>query len=236
MDDQQLPGMPGPWPLTVTRTGDGRAVAVHAGPMLLSAFGAGDLEMRDLLICSLTEGSRFQGKTVAAAFGIAPSQVSRIRASYRQHGARGLVHQMGRPPILSPARLRQARAWAGQGLTHAEIGRKLGVSRSRITELLKKHGTLPAPETLFDDTGEAARTGTAAAARAAGTPTPGREPAEPPALMGRPGPKRGPGPGATGKVRAGRWRGGSRPGPSRAGTRARCWRTPSPTGSAPGAC
>ena len=161
MDDQQLPGMPGPWPLTVTRTGDGRAVAVHAGPMLLSAFGAGDLEMRDLLICSLTEGSRFQGKTVAAAFGIAPSQVSRIRTSYRQHGARGLVHQMGRPPILSPARLRQARAWAGQGLTHAEIGRKLGVSRSRITELLKKHGTLPAPETLFDDTGEAARTGTA---------------------------------------------------------------------------
>ena len=158
MDDQQLPGMPDPWPLAVTRTGDGRAVAVHAGPMLLSAFGAGDLEMRDLLICSLTEGSRFQGKTVAAAFGIAPSQVSRIRASYRQHGASGLVHQMGRPPILSPARLRQARAWAGQGLTHAEIGRKLGVSRSRITELLKKHGTLPAPETLFDDTGEAART------------------------------------------------------------------------------
>ena len=98
-----------PWPLAVTRTGDGRAVAVHAGPMLLSAFSAGDLEMRDLLICSLTEGSRFQGKTVAAAFGIQPSQVSRIRSRYREHGARGLVHQMGRPPILSPARLRQAR-------------------------------------------------------------------------------------------------------------------------------
>src|SRR5271166_4279069 len=114
MDDQQLPGMPGPWPLTVTRTSDGRAVAVRAGPMLLSAFAAGDLEMRDLLICSLTEGSRFQGKTVAAAFGIQPSQVSRIRSSYRQHGARGLVHQMGRPPILSPARLRQARTWPGR--------------------------------------------------------------------------------------------------------------------------
>ena len=57
MDDQQFPGMPGPWPLTVTLTGDGRAVAVHAGPMLRSAFGAGDLEMRDLLICSLTEGA-----------------------------------------------------------------------------------------------------------------------------------------------------------------------------------
>jgi Transposase protein len=162
MDDQQLPGMPGPWPLTVTRTSDGRAVAVRAGPMLLSAFAAGDLEMRDLLICSLTEGSRFQGKTVAAAFGIQPSQVSRIRSSYRQHGARGLVHQMGRPPILSPARLRQARTWAGQGLTHAEIGRRLGVSRSRITELLKQHGTLPAPDPLFDDTWD---TGTGPAAR-----------------------------------------------------------------------
>ena len=154
MGDQQLPGMPPPWPLTVTRTDDGRAVAVHAGPMLLSAFGAADLEMRDLVICSLTEGSRFQGKTVAAAFGLQPSQVSRIRSRYRAHGARGLVHQMGRPPILSTARLRQARLQAGQGLTHAEIGRKLGVSRSRITELIKQHGTLPAPGSLFGDTGE----------------------------------------------------------------------------------
>src|SRR5216684_4947181 len=154
MDDQQLPGMPDPWPLRVTRTGDGRVVAVHAGPLLLSAFGADDLEMRDLVICSLTEGSRFQGKTVAAAFGIQPSQVSRIRSRYREHGARGLVHQMGRPPILSSARLPQARLQAGQGLTHAEIGLRLGVSRSRITELIKQHGTLPAPGSLFDDTGE----------------------------------------------------------------------------------
>jgi len=168
MNDQQLPGMPDPWPLRVTRTGDGRVVAVRAGPLLLSAFGAGDLEMRDLVICSLTEGSRFQGRTVAAAFGIHASQVSRIRSRYREHGARGLVHQMGRPPILSPARLRQARLWAGQGLTHAEIGRKLGVSRSRISELIKQHGTLPAPDPLFGDTedtgaGPAARDGEGAA-------------------------------------------------------------------------
>ncbi len=159
MDAQQLPGMSHPWPLRVTRADDGRAVAVHAGPILLSAFRAGDMEMRDLTICALTEGSRFQGKTVAAAFGIQPSQVSRIRSRYREHGARGLVHQMGRPPLLSPARLRQARTWAGQGLTHAEIGRKLGVSRSRISELLKQHGVLPAPSPLFDDAGEAAGTG-----------------------------------------------------------------------------
>src|ERR1019366_9538087 len=122
VDDQQLPGMPHPWPLRVTRTGNGRAVAVHAGPLLLSAFSAGDLEMRDLVICSLTEGSRFQGRTVAAAFGIQPSQVSRFRPRSPQQAARGLARQVGRPPTLSSARLRQARQWAGQGLTHAEIG------------------------------------------------------------------------------------------------------------------
>ena len=172
MNAQQLPGMPHPSPLRVTRTGDGRAVAVHAGPILLSAFRAGDMEMRDLTICALTEGSRFQGKTVAAAFGIQPSQVSRIRSRYREHGAGGLVHQMGRPPLLSPARLRQARTWAGQGLTHAEIGRKLGVSRSRISELLKQHGVLPGPSPLFDDTGEASAGGAGADGEQAGAGAP----------------------------------------------------------------
>jgi hypothetical protein len=58
---------------------------------------------------------------------------------------------MGRPPILSAARLRQARQWAGQGLTHAEIGHRLGVSRSRISELIKQHGVLHSPGALFDD-------------------------------------------------------------------------------------
>src|SRR5258708_10443830 len=128
MDAPQLPGMPDPWRLRVTRAGDGRVVAVHAGPMLLTAFSADHLEMRDLAICSLTEGSRFQGKTVAAAFGLQPSQVSRIRSRYRQHGARGLVHQMGRPPILSPARLRRARTSARPGPPPAHPLRRLARS------------------------------------------------------------------------------------------------------------
>src|SRR5258708_34453405 len=119
MDAPQLPGMPDPWRLGVTRAGDGRVVAVHAGPMLLTAFSADHLEMRDLAICSLTEGSRFQGKTVAAAFGLQPSQVSRIRSRYRQPGARGLGHQMGRPPLPSPARPRRARTPARPGPTLA---------------------------------------------------------------------------------------------------------------------
>ena len=175
--------------------------------MLLSAFRADDLEMRDLTICALTEGSRFQGKTVAAAFGVLPSQVSRIRSRYREHGARGLVHQMGRPPLLSPTQLRQARTWAGQGLTHAEIGRKLGMSRSRISELLKQHGsrapptrpatpgpatpTAPAPPHPARTTSppprrrwRAGRTADHDGGQPAAT-APGRGPTAPPASMGR---------------------------------------------------
>ena len=223
MNAQQLPGMPHPWPLRVTRAGDGRAVAVHAGPILLSAFRADDMEMRDLTICALTEGSRFQGKTVAAAFGIQPSQVSRIRSRYREHGARGLVHQMGRPPLLNPSQLRQARTWAGQGLTHAETGRKLSVSRSRISELLKQHGVLPSPSPLFDDIGADGEQAAPAHRPAPRITTAGRTPATAPTAR-------------AGRARAGGWRRGSRPGRWRAGMPGRCWCTPSPTGSAHGAC
>ena len=228
MSAQQLPGMPLPWPLAVTRTGDGRAVSrCHAGPMLLSAFGAGDLEMRDLTICALTEGSRFQGKTVAAAFGIQPSQVSRSPPLPRAR------RQGPGPPDGPPADpqprpgLRQARTWAGQGLTHAEIGRKLGMSRSRITELIKQHGVLLTPGTL---SGDADDTGADPAARDGGGTGPGqhagttgrranRTPAaatapEPAASAPAPAPARaageaamtGPAPRATGTAGAGRWR------------------------------
>ena len=62
MGDQQLPGMPPPWPLTVTRTDDGRTVAVRAGPMLLSAFGAADLEMRDLVDLLADRGQPLPGQ------------------------------------------------------------------------------------------------------------------------------------------------------------------------------
>src|SRR5258708_598723 len=221
MDDQQLPGMPPPWPLRVTRTGDGRAVAVHAGPVLLSAFGADDLEMRDLVICSLTEGSRFQGKTVAAAFGIQPSQVSRIRSRYREHGARGLVHQMGRPPILSSARLRQARLRAGQGRTHPQVGLSPALS--------PPPGSAPArPAAEASRTPATAMAPEPAASQPAVAPAPARAAGE--AAM------TGPVPRAAGRARAGRWRGGSSPGRLPAGMRARCWCTPSPTGSAPRAC
>src|ERR1017187_1948360 len=147
---QQLPGMPVPWRLTVTRTDDGRVVAVQAGPMLLSAFRAGDLEMRDLTICALTK---------AAASRARPSPP---RSASCPPGCRGSAPAVASaapgawPARWAPAAAQPCPAAAGPhlrrtGLTPAEIGRKLGVSRSRISELLRQHGVLPAPDSLPGD-------------------------------------------------------------------------------------
>ena len=89
-------------------------------------------------MCALTEGSRFQGKTVAAAFDILPSQVSRIRSRYRERSAKGLVHQMCRPPLLSPAQLRQARAML-IGATARLHFASLSPTRSRRTPRPASH-------------------------------------------------------------------------------------------------
>ena len=120
--------------------------------MLLSAFGAADLEMRNLVICSLTRAaaSRARPSPPRSACSL---QVSRTGPATARTAPGGWCTRWA---AADPQhrRLRQARLQAGQGLTHAEIGRKLGVSRSWITELIKQHGTLPAPGSLFDDTSE----------------------------------------------------------------------------------
>ena len=116
MGDQQLPGMPAPWPLRRhphRRRPRGRrarradaAVGVRrrrpgdAGPGHLLADRGQPLPGQD----------RRRRVRHPALPGVADP-----RPATAQHGARGLVHQMGRPPILSPARLRQARTCGGTG-------------------------------------------------------------------------------------------------------------------------
>src|SRR5208337_3542222 len=81
------------------------------------------------------------------------------------------------------------------------------------------------------------------AAKANRTPAAATAP-EPAASQPAPAPARaageaamtGPAPRATGTAGAGRWPRGSSPGRLPAVTRARCWCTPSPAGSAPRAC
>ena len=86
-------------------------------------------------------------------------QISRIRGQYRQHGSAGLARKRGLAG-LTPGQVRQARSWAGAGVTHGEIARRLAVSRPLITALIGSHGPLY-PQDELPGTGQAGGDGNA---------------------------------------------------------------------------
>lgn len=140
MDGQQeLDGMPARWGLRVIAAA-GRTLVFH-GPVLLFDFAGADTAMRNLALVALTGSRLVTGKDAGPLFGVRPEHISRLRTAYERGGAAALAPaRMGRPPGLSPGQVRQARIWAGQRVSHAEIGRRLGAPRSVITETLARHG------------------------------------------------------------------------------------------------
>ena len=133
----QLPGMQAAR-LHLARYGP--VIEVRRGDYTIAAYRKDDLGLRNLAIISLTE-SGVSGSTAAALFGLTPVQISRIRGQYRQHGSAGLARKRGQAG-LTPGQVRQARSWAGAGVTHGEIARRLAVSRPLITALIGRHGPL----------------------------------------------------------------------------------------------
>jgi len=97
--------------------------------------------MRNLAMVSLTESGLITGKDAGPLFGVRPEHISRLRSDYTRGGPAALApKRMGRPPDLFPGQVRQARIWAGHRVPHAEIGRRLGVPRSVVTETLARSG------------------------------------------------------------------------------------------------
>lgn len=129
----------------------GSLVEVRSGGYLITAYPKNDLGLRNLAIVALTE-SKVSGQYVADLFGLSPVQVSRIRADYRQHGSAGLAKKRGRPALLGDRQIRQARLWAGAGVKHGEIARRLKVSRPLIVALLNEHGPLHPDQPLDSET------------------------------------------------------------------------------------
>jgi len=106
---------------------DGRT-AVMVGSRVLAVYDNGDLAMRNMVLVVLTELG-FRGVRVAEVFGLTPEHLSTLRGNARRHGSTSLVPQRrGRPPKLSAEQARQARAWKADGVSDAEIARRLGVS------------------------------------------------------------------------------------------------------------
>ena len=151
----QLPGMQAAR-LHLARYGP--VIEVRRGDYTIAAYRKDDLGLRNLAIISLTE-SGVSGSTAAALFSLTPVQISRIRGQYRQHGSAGLARKRG-PAGLTPGQVRQARSWAGAGVTHGEIARRLAVSRPLITALIGSHGPLY-PQDELPGTGQAGGDGNA---------------------------------------------------------------------------
>src|SRR5258708_3945918 len=138
-EQQEFDGMPARWGLRVITAG-GRTL-IFNGPVLMFDFAEADTGMRNLAMVSLTGSGLVSGKDAGPLFGVRPEQISRLRSAYAQGGPAALApKRMGRPPDLSPAQVRQARIWARQRVSHAEIGRRVGAPRSGITETLRRRG------------------------------------------------------------------------------------------------
>ena len=120
-----MSGMPDPADLHLT-VHDGRTV-VTVGSVAVASYDDDDIGMRNMAVVMLTQMG-FSGVAVARAMGLTPEYVSELRGNARRHGSAGLVQRRGRPSKLSPRQVRQARDWKAEGLTDAEIARRLKVS------------------------------------------------------------------------------------------------------------
>jgi transposase len=132
--------MPDPW--TLRRVESGGACAVMFGPRVLFRYDPDDIGMRNLAVVALTDAD-VSGQDAAALFGLSPVYVSMLRGRARESGAAGLVRRRGRPPKLGDRQVRQARVWAGEGMSQTEIAGRLKVARSVISELLGRLGPIP---------------------------------------------------------------------------------------------
>ncbi len=103
-----------------------------------------ELDKRGIEFRSLTESidtTTPGGRLVfhmAAAFAQFERDLIRERAKAGLAAARAKGRRGGRPTVMTPERLKAAKAMQAQGATFAEIGRTLGVSRSTISRALNK--------------------------------------------------------------------------------------------------
>src|SRR6266511_2299848 len=112
---------------------DGRT-ALMVGGVMLASYDNDDTGLRNMAVVMLTQMG-FPGVLVARVVGLTPEYVSMLRGHARRHGSAGLVQRRGRPAKLSVERVRQARAWKVDGLTDAEIARRLKVSHKTAARI-----------------------------------------------------------------------------------------------------
>ncbi|HLN71449.1 MAG TPA: hypothetical protein VK280_29795 [Streptosporangiaceae bacterium] len=138
-----LEGMPEPRDLRM-REHDGRCV-ITAGQVVLFEYAAGDIVMRNIALAALRQLG-FGGRVVAAALGLTENYVATLHNAAKRDGSAALIRQdrRGVPGKVTAAQWAQARAWRDQGVSDAEIGRRLNVAHTTISRGLGPRGRAPA--------------------------------------------------------------------------------------------
>src|SRR5271165_5671142 len=138
-----LEGMPEPRDLRM-REHDGRCV-ITAGPVVLFEYAAGDVVMRNIALAALRQLG-FRGRVVAAVLGLSEAYVATLHSAAKRDGPAALIMQdrWGTPGKVTAAQWEQASAWRDQGVSDAEIGRRLGVAHTTVSRALGPRGQAPA--------------------------------------------------------------------------------------------
>lgn len=129
----QFEGMPEPY--RYWRTVRDGEVLVGYGLGVLFCFDERDVGMRNLAVVALTQAG-VKGTEVAALFGLSPVYVSRLRTRVADGGSRALLPARGAPQKLSESQQRRALLLSGEGVSGAEIARRMGVSEATVSRLL----------------------------------------------------------------------------------------------------
>ena len=138
-----LEGMPEPRDLRM-RERDGRCV-ITAGPVVLFEYAAGDVVMRNIALAALRQLG-FRGRVVAAVLGLSEAYVATLHSAALRDGSAALIRQdrRGTPGKVTAAQWEKASAWRDQGVSDAEIGRRLGVAHTTVSRGLGPRGQAPA--------------------------------------------------------------------------------------------
>src|ERR1035441_7056960 len=126
-----LEGMPEPRDLRLHHVADRCLIAV--GAAVLFDYDAADTAMRNTAIWALRQLG-FPGRRVAAVLGLTESYVATLHNLALREGSAALIRnpRPGRPGKLAEADWADAAGWRDQGLSDAEIGRRLGVAHTTV--------------------------------------------------------------------------------------------------------
>jgi len=127
-----LEGMPEPRDLRMHEH-DGRCV-ITAGAVVLFDYAAGDIVMRNIALAALRQLG-FGGRVVAAVLGLTENYVATLHNAAKRDGSAALVRhdRPGAPAKVTGEQWELARVWRAQGVSDAEIGRRLTVAHTTIS-------------------------------------------------------------------------------------------------------